>query len=57
MIQLLMLLGLLAPKAPTTAQVQPCVWPNKCEQSAPVLAQIQTCQWPNKCEAGGLATL
>ena len=30
MIQFMMLLGLMAPKSPVTAQVQPCVWPNRC---------------------------
>jgi hypothetical protein len=40
-----------APAAPKTAQVQPCVWPNRCVE-APV-AQVQTCQWPHTCSAHG----
>jgi hypothetical protein len=37
------------------AQVQPCVWPNRCSQRQvellPELAQIQPCVWPNRCSA------
>lgn len=51
-------LNLAAPTTPfTTAQVQPCVWPNVCRETpvpAPVtLAEndkpFSTCSLPNKC--------
>ncbi len=48
MLQIILTLALTAPSAPkTTAQVQPCVWPNTCVV-APV-AQVQPCVWPNTC--------
>lgn len=47
MFELMMILQLMQVQPVMTAQVQPCVWPRKCE--APAVAQIHTCQWPNKC--------
>ena len=48
MIQLIVLMGLVAPKAPTTAQAQTCQWPHVCKVEA--TAQVQPCVWPNRCE-------
>ena len=49
-IQILMLLGLAAPKADTAlAQSQTCVWPNVCTVETVETAQVQPCVWPNLC--------
>lgn len=52
MLQLLILLGLLAPQPPkATAQVQTCQWPHVCAKPPVVqVAQVQPCVWPNRCE-------
>ncbi len=47
MLELILLMGLSARPA-QLAQIQPCVWPNRCEK--PQLVQIQPCVWPNRCE-------
>lgn len=39
----------LAPNTFTTAQVQPCVWPNICVKSSESLVQVRPCVWPNIC--------
>ncbi len=52
MLDLILTLSLAAANhAPSsTAQFQPCVWPNKCAVEAPVqTAQFRPCVWPNKC--------
>ena len=38
-----------APRPVTTAQFQPCVWPNRCASVAEV--QFKPCVWPNICAA------
>jgi hypothetical protein len=38
-----------APRPVTTAQFQPCVWPNRCASVAEV--QFKPCVWPNVCAA------
>jgi len=48
MIQLLLMVTLMTPTpASTTAQFQPCVWPNRC--ATETVAQFQPCVWPNRC--------
>ena len=44
------ILTMTSPKPATTAQVQTCVWPNRCVE-APVVAAgpVTTCVWPNVC--------
>ncbi len=47
MISLILALSLMEPAVGTTAQIQPCVWPNTCRTVE--VAQIQPCVWPNTC--------
>jgi hypothetical protein len=49
MISLILALSMMKPSTGTTAQIQPCVWPNTCRSVAVV--QIQPCVWPNTCVA------
>ncbi|MDX6769882.1 MAG: hypothetical protein SF051_10140 [Elusimicrobiota bacterium] len=50
MISLILALSMMKPApAATTAQIQPCVWPNTCRSVE--VAQIQPCVWPNTCAA------
>ncbi len=51
MLELLMIIQLSQATPVLTAQVQPCIWPNRCAAAAPVVAQIQPCIWPNRCAA------
>ena len=53
MLDLLLFMTLGGPLVRPTAQIQPCVWPNRCEK--PALVQVQPCVWPNKCEAAPVA--
>lgn len=52
MLEMILLFLTLNPLKPvtTTAQFQPCVWPNKCAKPAAIqVVQFQPCVWPNKC--------
>lgn len=44
-----------APKPATTAQFQPCVWPNRC--AAAEVAQFRPCVWPNICSSTAVLQL
>ena len=35
--------------APRTAQVEPCIWPNKCAQETATVVQVEPCVWPRTC--------
>ena len=50
-LEILTLVTLAIPTAPmTTAQVQPCVWPNICVKTVEAVVQVQPCVWPNICK-------
>jgi hypothetical protein len=44
-------LATVSPAPRTTAQVQTCVWPNRCASRPVVVAQVFPCVWPNRCQA------
>ncbi len=53
---LILLLGLTPLNAaPRTAQVQPCVWPNRCAAQTVEVVQVQPCVWPRVCRQSPVA--
>ena len=55
MLEILLIIQLSQQAPILTAEIKPCIWPNKCE--APVVAQIHPCVWPNRCEAPVVAQI
>jgi hypothetical protein len=57
MIELLLLISLGVTSQPPvmTADINPCVWPNKCAVET-VTASINTCVWPNVCAEESIGT-
>lgn len=49
MFELLMIIQMSQAMPVLTAEVKPCVWPNKCAKPAPAVVQYQPCVWPRKC--------
>ena len=51
MLGMILSAALAASPAPRTpAQVETCVWPNRCARR-PAVVQVFPCVWPNRCQA------